>query len=432
MAVHDRLPKVAYLFTTFPLLSETPYQRELRALRDLPVHLTAYSLWAGGRDFEGLVIRRFNKWRVLTLFWLLPFWVVLRPSAFLECIKRLGRGRLPSPLNAGETVLGLVFAICHAHRFNRGEERPDLIHAAWATMPATAAQFLADLTGVPFSMGAHAHDVFRHGGDWDLETKLKRAALIVTSSEYTRRRLIDRGAAPGSVALVRRGLNRRPAFRPPRPDRNPIRLLAVGRLIEKKGYRDQLAIYAALHALGLSFEARIVGAGPLRQRLEEQIAILGLANRVTLVGALPAEQVFHQYDWADVLLFTGKKARNGDRDGLPNVIPEAMACGVPVIATDIAAVSEAIVNDCTGIIVQESGAGPWFQALRKLQDDDDHYERLRVASYQWVEVRYDARKNAAALLDRFRGAIALRDSAEPASDRPAAPISGTQIASSQL
>ena len=425
-----RTLRVTYLFTTFPLLSETPYQRELRALAGLPVELEIYSLWGGGRSFAGRPVRRFNKWRVFTLAWVLPYWLSKRPRVFADLAKRLLRGPLPSALNAGETLLGLAFSLCHAGRIARSRRRPDLIHAAWATLPATAAQLLQELTDIPFSMGGHAYDVFRDGGDWDLTRKLRKAALVVTSSQATRRGLLDRGAPPEKTVLVRRGFDVLPSWRAPRSNRDPLRILSVGRLVEKKGYPDQLATYADLRNAGLRFEARIVGSGPLRRSLERQIAQLALSDHVTLLRAQPQEAVFELYAWADVLLFTGRVADNGDRDGLPNVVPEAMACGVPVVSTPVAGVPEAIEHDRTGVLVPRQSEVTWLSALKALQSDDGFYLELSRAARAWVETHYDARKNSGRLLTRFRaaaasGGLALGPRRAPASPARAPRVEGS-------
>ena len=404
---------ITYLFTTFPLLSETPAQREIRALASLPVEIEIHSLWRGGRGFEGVPVHRFALWRLPLIAWFLPYWLVRRPWVFRELARRLAASRMPSLLNGGETLLGLAFALCQAQRFARAGRRPDLIHAAWATGPATAAQLLRGLTGMPFSMGAHAYDVFRNGGDWLLDSKLREAALIVTSSRATLERLLARGADPGRTTLMRRGLDVLPARRPPRAHRVPLRILAVGRLIEKKGYPEQLAVYAALKAAGLAFEARIVGAGPLEKALKRRAAALGLAGLVHFVGPLPQEAVAALYGWADVLLFTGKVARNGDRDGLPNVVPEAMAFGVAVVARAVAGVPEAVEDGCTGVLITAPGTAPWVAALRRLQDDDHFFENLCAGARAWVEVHYDARRNAAALIRHFAALANPPTAADP-------------------
>ncbi|MFQ5784509.1 MAG: glycosyltransferase [Alphaproteobacteria bacterium] len=397
--------KVAYLFTTFPLLTETPAQRELRVLRTLPVELQIYSLWGGGCEFEGIPIRHYAKWRLIALLWWFPYWLSRRPGAFLRLAVRLASARARSLLNAGETLLGLAFALCYAAQFSGAARRPDLLHAAWATLPATAAQLLSDLTGIPFSMGAHAYDVFRNGGDWLLSSKLQDASLVITSSESTRKALLERGADPDKTALIRRGLDPPPTRRAPRARRSPLRVLAVGRLIEKKGYHEQLVVYAALKAAGLVFEARIVGAGPLERALKKRAAELGLTELVRFVGSLPHDAVVAQYAWADVMLFTGHVARNGDRDGLPNVIPEAMAAGVVVVANAVAGVSEAVEDGRTGILITKSGTEPWIAALRRLQSDDRYYDHLCAGAGAWVEAHYDARRNTRRLLDHLEAVM---------------------------
>ena len=400
----ERRLRVVYVFTTFPLLTETPSQRELRVLDGLPIDVEVYSIWGGLREFDGRAIRLFNKWRLASLLWLLPYWIVRKPRVFWRLVRRLSSTPMPSLLNAGETLLGIAFAVCYAAHFCRPANRPDLIHGVWATLPATAAQLLWELTGIPFSMGAHAYDVFRHDGDWDLASKLNNASRIITSSDSTRRRLLDRGADPKRTILVRRGLDILPPKRAPRSPRSPLRILAVGRLIEKKGYEEQLEVYAALKSEGVAFHAKIVGAGPLERTLRRRIGSLGLSEHVTLTGPLPYAAVLEQYAWADVLLFTGKVARSGDQDGLPNVIPEAMANGVPVITRAVAGASEAMTNGCTGILIASGGTGPWVVALRRLQHDDCFYRDITARARSWVETHYDARENSRDLFGHFKAA----------------------------
>ena len=397
--------KICYLFTTFPLLSETPYQRDLRALARQPVEFEIWSLWSGGGSFAGITVKRFVKWRAVALPWFLLYWLWRKPRVLLGFFARFAHQGLRQPLNAGETVLGAAFALCYARSFLREAEPPDLFYGAWATLPASAAQLLAELTGRPFAMGAHAYDVFRNGGDWDLERKLAKATLVVTSSASTERALLARGASPERTVLIRRGLETLPRLKSPRRERIPLRILAVGRLIEKKGYAEQLEVYARLKAMAVPFEAHIVGEGPLRPSLEKRRDELGLNGEVTLIGAMSHELVLDQYEWADVLLFTGKVARSGDRDGLPNVVPEAMAYGVPVVATCVAGVPEAVEDGRSGILVRGDCVTSCANAVKQLQIDNGLYERLIAGARAWVEANYDAGINSRRLLYHFEAAV---------------------------
>jgi glycosyltransferase involved in cell wall biosynthesis len=182
-------------------------------------------------------------------------------------------------------------------------------------------------------------------------------------------------------------------------------LICVARLVAKKGFNYQFKIYQDLKAAGFAFEARIVGDGPLRVQLEREVAQLGLTGQVKLIGQIPHAEVWAQLAWADVLLHTGIVAPSGDRDGLPNVIPEAMAAGVLVVTSPVSATTEAVQQQRTGLVVDVNPPLAWRVALQHLAADDALAERLRTAARQWVLENYDAHKNTDRLAACFERAI---------------------------
>ena len=395
---------IAYIFTTFPKTTETFLQREIVALRAQGVDLRLYSMWGGGGSFRGLPVESFNKWRLLELLWLIPYETWRKPDIMKQLLKGLATRRPPSWLNFWENMLGAGFACIYGRGFRRNP--PGLVHAAWSGAPATAAWLLWRMNGHRFSAGAHAYDVFEHGGDWWLVDKLKHAVLIHTSTEVARRALIDRGIDPGRVVCIRSGLERLPSVKPLHASRVPLHILSVARLVEKKGLDRQLRIYAALKASGLGFEARIVGDGPLRQKLEKLAGHLGLGDRVTFVGQVPSHEVWGHMNWADVLLHTGVVARSGDQDGLPNVIGEAMAAGVPVVTSPTAGTTEAVTDGVSGVVLPVDAPEAWVSALRRFSLDDAYCESLRAAARQWIEANFDVRVNTDKLLKRLEEAAA--------------------------
>jgi glycosyltransferase involved in cell wall biosynthesis len=300
-------------------------------------------------------------------------------------------------------MLGAGFAGCFYREFRR--DPPDLVHGAWAGAPATAGWLLWRILGIPFSCGAHAYDLYEHGGDWWLMEKLRLARFVQTSTESGRQFLIERGIAPAKIVTVRRGLAGFPAFKPLRTPRRPLRLLCIARLVEKKGLDRQLRIYAALHEAGFAFDARIVGGGPLEAPLRALAAELRIADRVGFLGELPHEKVWAELVWADVLLHTGIVAPSGDRDGLPNVIPEAMAAGVVVVSSPVSATTEAVQQERTGLVADVDLPLAWKVALERLASDDALAEALRRNARAWVEQNYDARKNTARLIEWFENAV---------------------------
>ncbi len=372
-------------------------------MQKLGVQLRLYSLWGGGGEFAGLPVTTFNKWKLLQLFWMIPWWAMQHWPVFSVLLRGLFTRRPPGWMNFWENMLGAGFAAFFYPVFRR--DPPDLVHAAWGGAPATAAWCLKQVIGLRYSTGAHAYDLYEHGGDWWLNEKLAEAEFIHTSTAMGGASLVERGVSAAKIHVVHRGLDRMPILKPLRPTREKLRVICVARLVEKKGLDHQLRIYAALAAAGMDFEARIVGRGRLEESLRLLTAKLGLADRVTFTGHLTFDQVMEQLAWADVLVHTGVVAPSGDRDGLPNVIPEAMAAGVLVVTSPVAATTEAIRHEQTGLVAAVEDPAAWVAALRQFAQDDALAERLRPAARAWVEENFDAHKNAARILSLFEKAL---------------------------
>lgn len=395
---------IILLFTTFPKISETFLQRDVAALQAKGLNLKLYSLWGGGGEFRGLPVRSFNKWKLLPLFLFeIPWQCVRRPRLIRDLFEGVFTRAAPSFLNFWENMLGAGFAGCFYRELLR--DPPALVHGAWAGAPATASWVLWRMFGWNYSCGAHAYDIYEHGGDWWLLEKLQHARFIHTSTEAAKRELVERGVLSEKIHVIRRGLGTFPPLKPLRRPRSPLRLICVARLVPKKGLDHQLRIYAALKKAGFAFEARIVGDGPLDNELAALAAALDVAQEVKFLGRLEQPQVWEQLAWADVLLHTGVIAPSGDRDGLPNVIPEAMAAGVLVVTSPVSATTEAVQQERTGLVCDVDLPLAWQVALQRLRDDDPLAERLRIAARHWVEENYDAHRNTDRLVACFEEAM---------------------------
>ncbi|MDQ8202146.1 glycosyltransferase [Pelagicoccus sp. SDUM812003] len=390
--------RILYVTTSFPVFSETFLQREVRALLEIGAELDILSLHKGSADFEGHPVRLFSKWSLLTLFIWLPWWGIRKPRELVRLMTRLNACQPASLLNLFENLLGFGAALVDARTMSK--RNYDCVHCVWSGGPAAYGMLLAELTGLPFSTGAHAYDVFEHGGDWLLEEKLARAALVHTSTDVARKR-IRRLCDPAKARLIRRGLNRLPAFEKPRLSWPQLRIVCVARLVEKKGFPYQVAIYRALLDAGVDFEARIIGDGPLEDSLRGWIEQSGLGGRVFLMGRVGEAEVMRQLEWADLLFHTGVVAASGDRDGLPNVIPEAMASGAIVIASPVSGVVEAIANERTGLLRPVTEPEGWVAACRRLQVDRTLRDRLARSARDWVEREFVAKRNSARLLQEL-------------------------------
>lgn len=388
--------RILYVTTSFPVYSETFLQREARALIKAGVELEIISLHGGESVFEGHPVRRLCKLELFKLLYLLPLAVWRHGRGLLEILREVNGRRPASLLNLGENLLGLGAAFVLEKRIR--EFDPDIAHCVWAGGPASLGLVLEILTGVRFSTGAHAYDIFEHGGDWLLELKLRRAALVHVSTDVAKNRirnLCDRG----KVKLIRRGLNALPRACAPREECEPLRIVCVARLVEKKGFPYQLEIYRQLKKAGVRFEAEIIGDGPMEVDVRRWIRELDLDREVRLAGRISEEAVLERLQQVDLLFHTGIVAASGDRDGLPNVVPEAMASGVVVIGSPVSGVVEAIEDGVTGYLCPPWEPGLWVERCVELQSSGELRRKLANAARSWVEREFVADRNTGYLLE---------------------------------
>ena len=402
--------KVAYLFVTFPVLSQTFLQREIRGMAAAGIEVDVHSMWtadnaAPWEATPGVTLRQWSRADLLLRSPQAALEALCRPGLLRQGIARMNDFSLRSREDLANAALGAAFAFRHAAEFRRAGY--DLIHGAWATAPATAALLLGRLCGGPFSFGAHAFDIHRNGGDLFLPYKLQKAALIHTTTEMNLdhlSRLAPATMAAGKIVLSRRGLAELPPFEPSRPLHSPLRILSVGRLIPKKGQSRQIDAMALLKQEGIAAHLRIVGDGPLREELSRQIAARGLQQEIELTGALSPAAVREEYRWADLFWHSGIVGADGDRDGLPNVLPEAMAHGVPVISSDAAGTTEAVHDHQTGLIAPGGTAEMLTDCACRLVEEEGTRERLRRQAHAWVAENFRVEKNTALLAAAFRKA----------------------------
>ena len=286
---------------------------------------------------------------------------------------------------------------------NSAAHQHEVLHGVWATMPATATLALSLLLDVPFTMGAHAYDLFRKGGDWLLTEKFKHTSMIRTSSMSSASRLFELGLTNQKVKVIRRGLSHWPvrkSFELSEP--KTLKLVSVGRLVEKKGYFYLLRIlYSLAERKNCKFQMQIVGMGPLYKALLHEISRYGLEEKVVLVGSKTEEQTRELFLQADVKLFSGIIASNGDRDGIPNVIPEAMSAGCLILASHHAGASEAFIDGVSGFSLDPKDSNQWVQVLEEFAENPFSYEKIRKKARLQARERFDVRNTASFMMKNF-------------------------------
>jgi colanic acid/amylovoran biosynthesis glycosyltransferase len=285
----------------------------------------------------------------------------------------------------------------------------DHVHAHFATWAAGAAMRAARRAGIPYSFTAHATDIYRDTVDTGaLVERMAGASFVVTVSDCNRRHLdglLAGAGAEGRVVRLYNGLDLE-RLRPATGPRTPGLVVAVGRLIEKKGFADLVEATRLLAGRGTELRTVIVGDGPERERLEAQIARAGLQDRVELVPALAQDEVLALIGSATAFALPCVIGADGDRDGLPTVLLETMALGTPAVSTTVAGVPEMIEDGVSGLLVGQRDPGALAQALGRLLASGPLRERLAAAALEAMHDRFSIRRNVADLATGFAAAAA--------------------------
>ncbi|PYJ58358.1 MAG: hypothetical protein DME82_00180 [Verrucomicrobia bacterium] len=281
------------------------------------------------------------------------------------------------------------------------------VHAHFAGMAARTAFWIQRLFPMTFSFTAHANDIFapRHF-EIGLDKLVDAARLIVTETDYAAQFLRERFPQRADrVHRIYNGLN--PAeFERADFSSTPPLIIAVGRLIAKKGFAELIRACALLADRGKLFRCEIIGEGPLENELRAQIAQLNLQNRFVLSGGKPQREVRQHLAAASVFVLPSVLDPEGGMDNLPTVIMEAMATGLPVISTNIAGIPEMVVQNETGFLVQPADPIALAKAIEAVIDDRLLAQRLGEAGHQRARELFLIEKNVrelCALLPTGRG-----------------------------
>ena len=353
---------LAVILSQFPELHETFILKELLALREAGIGLRIFSLKACRDPIihpEARLLLPFTEYAPLSSprVWMEaileecthPF---SSAAAFAETV---AEGR--DPVSFAKAVAVYVKSLAFARRARRMEAVH--LHAHWATFPTASARVMARLMGRPFSFTAHAWDLYVKNPT--LKRKVEEAEFVVTCTDYNRKFLVSISPESGEkIFLNYHGveLDRFQKREQNRTQEKPL-ILSVGRLVETKGFVTLLQSLALLKGRGIPFECQVVGEGPLRKTLETEIARRKL-KEVRLIGSVSRTELIGLYQKASCFVLASEVAPNGDRDGIPNVLLEAMAVGLPVVATEVSGIPELVDSGENGLLVPEKE--PWALA----------------------------------------------------------------------
>jgi glycosyltransferase involved in cell wall biosynthesis len=392
--------KLIYVTGTYPLLTTTFIDREIVQLRQWGIDIRVLSIRRPPTDMPLSSVQQDLQKDVL---YLLPvkvsklvlshlFFGITRPRAFFGALLYLLTRPHPGFADWIKTLLHFGEGVYAAFLLRRQSFRE--LHAHFIDRSATLALVMGRLLGKPYSISIHAaEDIFVH--PTLLDEKLKEARHAVTCTLYNKTHI---------ETLTGRNLDHKITHIPHGLDITKYQpngktqhewpfILAVGQLAERKGFIQLIEACHILKERGVRFQCQIIGEGLQRQALANSITRLSLEDCVTLCGALPHEDVVGRYKKASIFAMPCIQSADGNLDGIPNVLFEAMAMQVPVISTRVSAIPELIVDDVNGLLVNPNDPAALADAMETLIGSPQQAYRLGRSGRESVLEGFDVESN---------------------------------------
>jgi len=401
--------KIAYLAPEIPALSATFVYKEILALQELGVDVTCFSVHkphSVANDAELSALKQKTS--------------ILYESAKLTVIQSHVKLLLKSPLTYfstlfkllsdifsvglfSRTALGLVFRFFYAGRLAKqlSDQQCQHLHIHFAHVPTDIGMYAASLAAIPYSVTAHANDIFERG--WLLVQKVERSAFFATISEFNRRYLLSLGVNADKLEIVRCGVDARQfATRENFVSTARVKIGTVGRLVEKKGIDTLIKSMELIKQQGLLCDLLIAGSGPLGDELMQLTESLALnTTEVQFLGAMPHTEVSEFIKSLDIFVLPCKQDSNGDMDGVPVVLMEAMLSGVPVISTELSGIPELIIHEQTGLLVQQNDDASLAEAIIQVLSDNQLRIEMKAKAIAKVNHEFSLLGNAEKLKNLF-------------------------------
>jgi colanic acid/amylovoran biosynthesis glycosyltransferase len=404
----SRRPTVLYIVSHFPSVTETfvvnewlalgaRFQMELVALRrsrEPPIHPQSERAMRRVR-FLGVPGPRALAAHL--------GWLARRPRAYLSVLADVLRGAIRlAPMQAAKQAVVFLHAVPLAGSATR--EGVAHIHAHFANHPATAAWIVHRLTGIPFSFTAHANDLFVSPSL--IQRKVADARFVVAISEYNRRVLLDLCPAARHVDVIHCGVDIERYPRRELADRNRNLALCVASLSPKKGHMHLIDALVPLAERRPGIVVELVGDGPERDRILRRARELGVIEHVRVLGARSSDGVRARLAEAGVFVLPSIRLASGRMEGIPVALMEAMASGVPVVATSLSGIPELVVDGVTGLLVEPGDPRALATAMAAALEDDALAAGLTLRARELVERSFNLTREAQRLGDLFAESIA--------------------------
>lgn len=405
-------PAIAYILKGYPRISETFISNEILLLEKLGFSIRLISMRHPRENFCHESVKQIKAkvdYLPTELFLelhrlLIPniFLAAKKPAQFHEALKLAGHRYRRNGKIA--TFKHLLQAGYMTNRILLQEPDIKHLHGHFAHSPTSVTMFGSMLSGLPFSFTAHAKDIYT-SNPAQLQEKIAKAEFVVTCTNHNTEylsSLAENSLTP--VHCIYHGIDLQ-MFNQSAGTvqaKEPYRLFTVARLTEKKGLPVLYHALARLKERNIQFEHVLIGDGDDREKILALINRLGLNDQCRWLGTKTHTEVLEQFKQADLFVLACQVAENGDRDGIPNVLVESLAMGVPAVSTKVSAIPEILRHGETGYTVEPENPEMLADSIQKLLQDKEMRTRLSNQGKSWVHERFDNRKWVENLADVFR------------------------------
>ena len=398
--------KVAYIVSRFPKLTETFVLYEVLEMEKRGVTIEIYPLLRHNESVIQPEAKRLIERAHYTPFLSLPIlkahWHFIRraPLVYFMALFEALKGTLGS----ANYFVGALAYFPKAVRFAYEVEQMGIkhIHAQFANHPALVALIMHRLTGIPFSFTGQGSDI--HVDRTMLKTKLAAAEFMFTVSSYNKDVIVKECGQPmrDKVHILYGGIDTE-RFKPSGHEDvdGPFQILCVSRFEPVKGFAQLVEACRLLHERGVDFECHLVGDGELRTQIEEQIVQSGLSGKVISHGARTQAEVIDRLAHSSVLALATIFSPDGKREGIPNVLKEAMSCGLPVVASNVSGIPELVEHEKSGLLVPPNEPAAIADALERLKADPALRRRLGQAGRAKVLSQFDLQNSTSTRVRLF-------------------------------
>jgi colanic acid/amylovoran biosynthesis glycosyltransferase len=428
------VPKIAYIVSGFPNIYETFILYDILTMEKFGVAVELYPL---RRQYPQVIHPEAARWTklahyhpFLSLAVLRAQWHFIRrnPLGYLKLFAEVCQGTWGSANFFFGAVAIFPKAVLFALQTNT--QGITHVHAHFANHPAVAALIIHRLTGIPYSFTARGSDV--QVDRRMLKEKVGAAQFVIAVSADNKQIMVDEcgPSVSNKIHVIYGGVDvdrLSPQFT--NRTAGPLKILCVARLEEVKGHTHLVEACRILRERGVTFECRLVGEGPLFKQIEMQIKQAGLGKEIQLVGPVSYQEVIKEMAQADVVVLQTAPTAQGDREGIPNVLKEAMACGLPVVACGVGGIPELVDHERTGLLVALKNPDALADALQRLYEDSALRTQLGRAGREKIVREFNLKISTTKRAQLFLGSPVPQDSLPTGhNEEPTFEVNATQSA----